>query len=81
MQKPENHKKTSKNNTKPSKKLDQDHLMMKAITQIVSTLIQSYDRGKQINISKLRKDVAGSFKLSKVPKLVEIIAGLPDSHR
>ena len=77
----ENQKQNKKKNPKPTKKVDQDHLMMKAITQIVSTLIQSYDRGKQINLSKLRKDVAGSFKLSKVPKLVEIIAGLPDSHR
>ena len=55
--------------------------MFRAITEIVSTLVSSYDRGKQINLTQVKKQTAAKYKLSKVPKLVEIIAALPDSHR
>ena len=55
--------------------------MLRAVSEIVATLVSSFDRHKPINLSQVKKTVAAKHKLPKIPKLVEIIAALPDSHR
>jgi elongator complex protein 3 len=61
--------------------VDEYALMIKTITEIVSQLVQAYDRGEKINLTKLKTKVAASNKLKKMPKIVDILAALPDSHK
>ena len=60
---------------------DQYQLMIKAITDIVNQLIKSYDRGEPLNLTKLKMNIAQKYKLSGAPKIVDILAALPDSHK
>ncbi|KAI8802417.1 hypothetical protein BJ742DRAFT_833003 [Cladochytrium replicatum] len=56
--------------------------LMKACTDIVNELIQSQKTGKRdANLNGIRARVAKRYKLSTQPKLVEIIAAIPEQHR
>ena len=56
-------------------------MTIKCITEIVNQLIKSFDRGEPLNLTKLKKNVAQKFKLSGAPKIVDILAALPESHK
>ena len=60
---------------------DQSQDSMECILGIVKELIQAYDSGKEINLHKLKNRLSKKYKLSKVPKIVEILAHLPPSHK
>jgi elongator complex protein 3 len=47
----------------------------------VQQLTQAYDRGEKINLTKLKTKVSAKNKLSGMPKIVDILAALPDSHK
>jgi elongator complex protein 3 len=51
------------------------------ISEIVQKLIKAYDTRATLNVSKLRSTVAAKYSLSVVPKLMEVIAGVPDNYR
>jgi elongator complex protein 3 len=55
--------------------------MIKTITEIVQQLIQAYDRGEKINLTKLKTKVSQKYKLRGMPKIVDILAALPESHK
>ena len=55
-------------------------LYIKCISEIVNLLIQAYDRGEKINLTKLKTKVASGYKLPRMPKIVDILAALPESH-
>ena len=52
-----------------------------ACSDIVAELIASYQNGKDINIVGLKTRMAGKYKLANQPKLVDIIAAIPEAHR
>lgn len=56
-------------------------MTIKTITEIVSNLIQAYDKGEKINLTKLKTKISSKNKLKKMPKIVDILAALPDSHK
>jgi elongator complex protein 3 len=56
-------------------------MMIKTITEIVNVLITSFDRGEKINLTKMKTKVAQKYKLSKIPKIVDILAAIPNSHK
>eukprot|EP00741_Cyanophora_paradoxa_P007032 tig00001071_g6804.t1 len=58
-----------------------NELLLRAITEIVQSLIQAYKENGDINITKLKTDVAKKYKLQDSPKLVDIIAAIPDEHK
>ena len=60
---------------------DTHAMMIKTISEIVSHLIAAYDRGEQINLTKLKQKVAQQYKLAKMPKIVDILAALPETHK
>jgi elongator complex protein 3 len=60
---------------------DQQTLMIKTISEIVNLLIIAYDRGEPINLTKLKTKIAGVNKLDKMPKIVDILAALPETHK
>jgi elongator complex protein 3 len=56
-------------------------LTIKTISEIVNQLIAAYDRGEQINLTKLKQKIAAQMKLPRMPKIVDILAALPESHK
>jgi elongator complex protein 3 len=61
--------------------LDEHARTIKSISEIVTQLIVSYDKGEKINLTKLKTQISSKYKLKKIPKIVDILAALPDSHR
>ena len=55
--------------------------MIKTISEIVKEIIQAYDRGEKINLTKLKTKVSATNKMRGMPKIVDILAALPDSHK
>lgn len=47
----------------------------------MSALVQAYDKNEKINVSKLKSRISSKNQLQTMPKLVDIIAGLPESHK
>lgn len=54
---------------------------MRAISDIVNALVQGIKSGNDVDLNKLNRDVGVKYSLARLPKLVEIIAALPDEHR
>ena len=52
-----------------------------AIAEVVSSLVKAYDAQIPINLSKIKADMAKKHKLGSIPKLVDIIAALPDDYK
>jgi elongator complex protein 3 len=51
------------------------------ITEIVNALIKAYDAQVPVNLSKVKGELAKKHKLSFIPKLVDIIAAVPESYK
>ncbi|CAG9326756.1 unnamed protein product [Blepharisma stoltei] len=54
---------------------------VKAIAEIIKILIKSYEDKKPVNLTKLNKEVSAKYSLAKIPKLVDIISGIPDDYK
>eukprot|EP00744_Colponema_vietnamica_P005302 GILI01007777.1.p1 GENE.GILI01007777.1~~GILI01007777.1.p1 ORF type:complete len:551 (+),score=107.80 GILI01007777.1:45-1697(+) len=59
----------------------QEQLQVKTIAEIVNTVIASFEKHEQVNLTKLKANLAQKNGLKRMPKLVDIIAAIPDSHR
>lgn len=57
------------------------NLTIKVISEIVNQLILAHDRGEQINLTKLKTQISAKNKLARMPKIVDILAGLPESYK
>lgn len=60
---------------------DQMALKVKTISEIVATLIQAHNEGKNLNVTKLKSQLSSKNKLTESPKTVDIIAAIPDAYR
>ena len=54
---------------------------MRAISDIVHALVQGVKSGKDVDLNSLTRESGIKYSLARLPKLVEIIAALPDEHR
>ena len=54
---------------------------MRAISDIVNALIAGVKAGQDVNLNTVKRQASMKYSLSKAPKLVEIIAALPEEHR
>ena len=61
--------------------LDDHALMIKTISEIVTHLISAYDKGEQLNLTKLKTKISAKNKCKRMPKIVDILAAIPDSHK
>ena len=61
----------------PKKKVDENTLHFKNITEIVTALIQAYDKREKINLHTLIQENTRRNRTPKAPKLVDIISALP----
>ena len=59
----------------------QHELMVKTCAEIVNELVTATVTGKDVNLNGLKNRVARRNKLQNLPKLVDIIAAIPDQHR
>lgn len=55
--------------------------MLLACTDIVSELIAGIKAGKTVHLNGVRSRVSSKFKLSTQPKLVDIIAAIPEQYK
>ena len=51
------------------------------VPQVVSALQKAYDSQVPINLSKLKQDISKKHKLRFMPKIVDIIAAVPDDYK
>ena len=61
--------------------IDTKEATIKVITEIVNKLISCYEKKEAVNLSKLKHDIAKKYKIPSIPKLVEIIASLPEKYK
>jgi elongator complex protein 3 len=54
---------------------------MMAVAEIVGSLIKAYDSQVPVNITKIKSEIARKYKLSFIPKMVDIIASVPDDYK
>jgi elongator complex protein 3 len=52
--------------------------LQKSVAEIVSSLIEASKKGADVNLNSLRNEVSRKYKLSSMPRLVDIIAGIPE---
>ena len=52
-----------------------------AIAEIVQELVRSYEAGETLNLTKLKGAAAKKFKLQGIPKMSDILHGLPIAYR
>lgn len=54
---------------------------VRCIAEVVSTLQRGFDTRSKVNITKLRLTLAAKYGLNSHPKLMEIIAAIPEDYR
>jgi hypothetical protein len=54
---------------------------LKACSEIVGELIAAYDAGRSVNLNVLKANLSAKNALKTQPRLVEIIAAIPDKYR
>jgi hypothetical protein len=60
---------------------DDAEIKFKAIAEIVKKVVECYEKHEKINITNLKKKISSKYKLKNVPRLVDIISALPESHK
>jgi elongator complex protein 3 len=51
------------------------------IAEIVRTVIRTFDEAGKLNVAKLKMTLSSKFGLASTPKLMEIIAAVPEGYR
>ena len=54
---------------------------VRAIAEIVSGLIAAAREDRDVNLNRLKSEASRRYALARAPKLVEIIAAVPEAHR
>ena len=54
---------------------------VKCVAEVVSKLMAAYDARARVNLVKLRGAAAAKYGLVSVPKLMEVIAAIPEEYR
>ncbi|KAI1897821.1 hypothetical protein AGOR_G00087210 [Albula goreensis] len=68
---------------KPKKKteLSKAELMMMTIADVIKQLVEAHEEGKDINLNKVKTKTSAKYGLSAQPRLVDIIAAVPQHYR
>lgn len=64
-----------------AKKQDESKATLAALNEIVAVLISACNSGQQVNLTRLKSEIASKHRLSNIPKLVDIISAIPESYR
>lgn len=60
--------------------MNQEHYVL-AISEIVNMLIKAYEAQVPINLTRIKNDISRKHKLPFIPKLVDIIAAVPEDYK
>uniref|UniRef100_A0A0N4ZSZ8 Elongator complex protein 3 n=1 Tax=Parastrongyloides trichosuri TaxID=131310 RepID=A0A0N4ZSZ8_PARTI len=60
---------------------DQKELLTRSIHDIVNHLVQAHKNNKDVNLNRLKSDIARKYSLKSQPKLIDIIAAVPPDYR
>lgn len=52
-----------------------------AVSEVVNALIKAYEAQVPVNLSKIKVEISKKHKLSYIPKLVDIIAAVPEDYK
>ncbi|XP_030576765.1 elongator complex protein 3 [Archocentrus centrarchus] len=68
---------------KPKKKSDlsRAELMMMTIADVIKQLVEAHEKGKDINLNKVKTQTSAKYGLEAQPRLVDIIAAVPPQYR
>ncbi|XP_005917220.1 elongator complex protein 3 isoform X2 [Haplochromis burtoni] len=68
---------------KPKKKSDlsRAELMMMTIADVIKQLVEAHEKGKDINLNKVKTQASAKYGLEAQPRLVDIIAAVPPQYR
>ncbi|XP_065175920.1 elongator complex protein 3 [Sycon ciliatum] len=69
---------------KPRKKVpaqSRAERMMLTVSDIVQQLVEAHKEGKDVNLNKIKGATSSKYGLSSQPRLVDIIAAVPQAHR
>jgi elongator complex protein 3 len=61
--------------------IDKNEKYVQGVAEVVNALIKAYEAQVPINLTKIKGDVARKHKLAHIPKLVDIIASVPEQYR
>lgn len=61
--------------------LSEEEARVRAIAEIVSTMVDLSRKGQDVDLNALKSAACRKYGLSKAPKLVEMIAALPESEK
>lgn len=54
---------------------------MRAVSDIVTALVAGVRAGRDVDLNAVKREAAVKYRLGRSPKLVEIIAALPEEYR
>lgn len=55
--------------------------MLMTIGEIIKELLRMHDKGKDVDLNKLKTQISSKYGLSSSPRLVDIIAAVPQEAR
>ncbi|OON15314.1 histone acetyltransferase, ELP3 family, partial [Opisthorchis viverrini] len=61
--------------------LPKEDLMVMTIGEIIAQLIKAVEEKRDVNLNKLKAEVASKYGLSSQPRLVDLIAAVPSEHK
>jgi elongator complex protein 3 len=61
--------------------LTEEEARVRAIAEIVNSMVDLSHKGNKVDLNALKSAACRKYGLSRAPKLVEMIAALPDSER
>lgn len=65
----------------PSSKLSKQELMAKAVGDIIQELLKAHTENRDVNLTHLKNQISRKYAMSTQPRLVDIIAGVPEEHK
>lgn len=61
--------------------MSKEELMMLTIGEIVQELLNYQKENKDVDLNKLKRRIAAKYGLKSSPRLVDIIAAVPQQHK
>ncbi|RUS79301.1 hypothetical protein EGW08_012919 [Elysia chlorotica] len=70
-----------KNKKKVVNDLSKEEIMVMAVAEIVSELVKAVRENKDVDLNKLKTKIASRYNMSSQPRLVDIIAAVPQEYK
>eukprot|EP00039_Didymoeca_costata_P031822 m.36217 g.36217 ORF g.36217 m.36217 type:complete len:561 (+) comp9051_c0_seq1:164-1846(+) len=71
----------TKSGKRPKEQVSQSELLARCVTDIVAALVVAHEQRRDVNLNALKTEMAKRHKSQRTPKLTDIIAALPQTHK